>query len=204
MICYFKSAMAKGKDVADATTFRLDTADLAIEAGWQLESMRRFDQFSKDGVTVLVRYAGDDEIDSLDRSREGQADEVFGVDSVGKAERLRIWLGVRAVSGPIPVPGGIDPKAPITVQQLRAKGMRLAAYVKAGDDLQLLETVNDKAYEIARDYIQARNGGKRVMWKKYGQVSEPGPDQEMWWAEFPLPDGLVVGWFYVNDKFGGP
>jgi hypothetical protein len=201
MTCCAKSATAKDKDVADATTFRLDTADLAIEAGWQLDSMRRFDEFSKDGVTVMVQYSGGDEIDSLTRSREGQADEVFGVDSSGKAERLRIWLGVRAVSGPIPLPGGIDPKAPITVQQLRAKGMRLAAYVKDGDNLQLLETVNNKAYEIARDFIQARNGGKKVMWKKYGQVSDPGPDQEMWWAEFPLPDGRVVGWFYVNDKF---
>ena len=187
--------------MADATTRRLDTADLALEAGWQLESMRRFDEFSKNGVTVSVQYAEDDEIDTLTRSREGKADEVFGVDSPGKAERLRIWLGVRAVSGPIPGAGGIDPKAPITVQQLRAKGMRLAAYVKDGDDLELLETVDNKAYQVARDYIQARNGGKKVMWKKYGQVSEPGPDQEMWWAEFPLPDGRVVGWFYVNEKF---
>ncbi len=187
--------------MADATTFRLDTADLAIEAGWLLESMRSFDEFSKDDVTVTVRYSSDDEIDSLTRSREGQADEVFGVDSAGKAERLRIWLGVRAVSGPTPAPEAVDPKTPLTVQQLRAKGMRLAAYVKDGDNLQLLETVNNKAYEIARDYIQARNGGKKVMWKKYGQVSDPGPDQEMWWAEFPLPDGRVVGWFYVNDKF---
>jgi len=59
--------------VADATTFRLDTADIAIEAGWQLESMSRIDEFSKDGVTVMVQYAADDEIDSLTRSREGRA-----------------------------------------------------------------------------------------------------------------------------------
>ena len=182
---------------------RLDTADLAIEAGWRLESMQRFDEFSKDGVTILVRYSAGDEIDSLIRSREDRDDEVYGADSPGKAERLRIWLGVRAIPVPIQVPGEIDPKAPITVRQLRAKGMRLAVYVKDGDNLQLLETVNNKAYEIARDYIQARNGGKRVMWKKYGQVSEPGPDQEMWWAEFPL-DGRIVGWFYVNDKFRRP
>lgn len=182
---------------------RLDTADLAIEAGWQLESMQRFDEFSKDGVTILVRYSADDEIDSLIRSREGRADEDYGADSRGNAERLRIWLGVRAVSSPILAPGGIDPKAPITVQQLRARGMRLAAYVKDGDNLELLETVNNQAYQVARDYIRARNGGKKVEWKRYGQVSEPGPDQEMWWAEFPL-GGRIVGWFYVNDKFRRP
>jgi hypothetical protein len=85
--------------VADATTFRLDTADIAIEAGWQLESMSRIDEFSKDGVTVMVQYAADDEIDSLTRSREGRADDVYGTDSPGKADRLRILLGVRAASG---------------------------------------------------------------------------------------------------------
>lgn len=186
------------------TMLRLDTADLAIEAGWQLDSMQRFDEFSKDGVIILIRYSADDEIDSLTRSREGGADEVYGADSPGKAERLRIWLGVRSISVPIQVPGEVDPKAPITVRQLRAKGMRLAAYVKDGDKLRLLETVNNQAYQVARDYIRARNGGKNVQWSRDGEVSEPGPDQEMWWAEFPLSDSCVVGWFYVNDKFGRP
>lgn len=86
--------------MADATTVRLDTADIAIEAGWQLESMSRIDEFSKGGVIVMVHYAADDEVESLTRSREGRADEVYGADSAGKPERLRIWLGVRAASGP--------------------------------------------------------------------------------------------------------
>jgi hypothetical protein len=86
--------------MGDPTTFRLDTADIAIEAGWQLDSMRRIDEFSKDGVTVMVQYTAEDEIDSLTRSREGRADEVYGADSSGNAERLRIWLGVRPGAEP--------------------------------------------------------------------------------------------------------
>ncbi len=86
--------------MADATAFRLDTADSAIEAGWQIESVSRFDEFTKDGVTIEVQYSRDDEIEGLRRSREGRADELFGSDSPGKDERLRIWLGVRAGAAP--------------------------------------------------------------------------------------------------------
>lgn len=86
--------------MADATTFRLDTADIAIESGWHVESMRHTDEFSKDGVTIEVQYTPDDDISRLARSREGRADEVFGADSPGKAERLRIWLGVRTAASP--------------------------------------------------------------------------------------------------------
>jgi len=85
--------------VAEATTFRLDTADLAIGNGWHVESVLRTDEFSKAGVTIEVQYSADDEISSLVRSREGGADEVYGADSPGKAERLRIWLGVRKDAG---------------------------------------------------------------------------------------------------------
>lgn len=191
--------------MANATTLRLDTADIAIEAGWQLESMRRIDEFSKNGVTVMVQYAADDEIDSLTRSREGRADDVYGADSHGKAERLRIWLGVRAVSNRNPMPAGNDNQgAPLTVQRLRAKGMSFAAYVANSDDLELLQIVNNNVYATARDYIRAYDGRLKVMWKRDGLASEPGNDQEMWWAEMPLPDGRVVGWFYVNDKFRRP
>lgn len=182
---------------------RLDTADLAIEAGWQLESMQRFDEFSKDGVTILVRYSADDEIDSLIRSREGCDDEVYGADSPGKAERLRIWLGVRAIAHPSPFPGEIDPKVPVAVQRLRAEGKTGAAYVLDGDDIQLLDLVDNDAYATARDYIRAYYGWTRVMWSRDGSVSPSGNDQEMWWAEMPLPDGRVVGWFWVNQNFAG-
>jgi hypothetical protein len=97
MICCSKPAAAKDGEVADATTFRLDTADSAMASGWELESASRLDEFTKDGVTIEVQYSREDEIESLRRSRQGRADEVYGSDSPGKEERLRIWLGVRAV-----------------------------------------------------------------------------------------------------------
>lgn len=86
--------------MTDPTTFRLDTADSAMESGWEIESMPRFDEFTKDGVTIEVQYSREDAIETLRRSRDGRADEIFGADSPGKDERLRIWLGVRAAAGP--------------------------------------------------------------------------------------------------------
>jgi len=124
--------MAKDKQVADGTTFRLDTADIAIEAGWQLETLSRIDEFSKDDVTVMVHYAADDEIASLTRSREGRPDEVYGADSAGKAERLRIWLGVRAASAPKASVTGL-PSVPY--KQDRPSGCwTLESFAEAVDD----------------------------------------------------------------------
>lgn len=191
--------------MADATTLRLDTVDVAMEAGWDVETpMRRLDEFRKDGVVIEVEYGPDDEISRLTRSREGRADEVYGAESAGKAERLRIWLGIRALAGqPRPIVGDNTEGVPITVQRLRAQGMSFAAYVEDGDDIQLLKIPTNDAYATARDYIRAYDGRAKVMWKRDGRASEPGNDQEMWWAEMPLPDGRVVGWFFVNQNFPG-
>lgn len=117
--------------MADATTFRLDTADIAIEAGWQLESMRRIDEFSKVGVTVMVHYTVDDEIDSITRSREGRDDEVYGAASPGKAERLRILLGVRPAVGPKVSATGL-PNIPFE-QDRRGGCWTLESFVEAVD-----------------------------------------------------------------------
>jgi len=191
--------------VTDATTFRLDTADDAIEAGWELESLRFIDEFSKDGVTVMVQYVADDEIGTITRSRVGHVDEVYGTDSSGKPARLRIWLGVRAISSRTVIAAGNNANGvPITVERLRAEGMSFAAYVKDGDALELLQSGDNKVYAIARDYIRNYDGRTRVMWHRDGRASPRGNDHEMWWAEMPISDGRVVGWFYVNDKFRGP
>lgn len=120
--------------MADAIISRLDTADIALEAGWQLESMRRMDEFSKDGVIVLVQYAADDEIDTLTRSREGRADEVYGVDSPGKAERLRLWLGVRAAGA---LRSGVSGLPDIPFEQdRRGRCWTLESFVAAVEDPQ--------------------------------------------------------------------
>jgi hypothetical protein len=107
MMCFRQAATAKDKRVADATTFRLDTADFASELGWQHNYLTRFDEFSKDGVTIEVQYSRADEIESLRRSREGHDDERYDADSPGKGERLRIWLGIRNAARPKCSPTGV-------------------------------------------------------------------------------------------------
>lgn len=82
--------------MTNPTTFRLDTLDLAPEFGWEFEHLSRLDEFTKDGVAILVQYASDDVITSLTRTRPNRADEVFSADSRGNDERLRVWLTGRA------------------------------------------------------------------------------------------------------------
>ncbi len=82
--------------MAEGTAFRLDTVDIAVESGWHFEHTSRTDDFSKDGVTVTVQYRADDDIISIVRSGKRPEDEVFGPDSAGKQDRLRIWLTGRA------------------------------------------------------------------------------------------------------------
>lgn len=81
--------------MAEGTTFRLDTADLAIEFGWHVESTRHADEFNRDGVTIAVQYSPDDDISSLARWGTNREYEVLGHDSAGKHDRLRIWLAGR-------------------------------------------------------------------------------------------------------------
>lgn len=88
--------MGRSRELAEGTAFRLDTVDIAVESGWQFEHTSRTDEFSKDDVTVTVQYSAEDDINSLTRSGKRSEDEVFGPDSPGKQDRLRIWLTGRA------------------------------------------------------------------------------------------------------------
>ena len=81
--------------MADAITFRLDTADVALESGWHVESTRHTDEFNRDGVSIAVQYTPDDDISSIARWGTNREYEVFGHDSAGKHDRLRIWLAGR-------------------------------------------------------------------------------------------------------------
>lgn len=78
--------------MTDPTAFRLDTVDLAWEYGWEVEHPNGMDEFTKDGVTILVQYASDDAITSIRRSRPNRAEESFSDDSPGNPERIRLWL----------------------------------------------------------------------------------------------------------------
>ncbi|BBX24034.1 hypothetical protein MTER_34450 [Mycolicibacter terrae] len=84
--------------MADATTFRLDTADIALDSGWHVESTRRTDEFAKGGTSIAVQYSDDDEITSLVRQCPDRDEEFFSEDSPGKSDRLRAWLTGRVVA----------------------------------------------------------------------------------------------------------
>lgn len=90
---------------------------------------------------------------------------------------------------------------PITAARLFDQGMDRAAYVKDGSDLRLLDLVNNDAYATARDYIRSFDGRAKVMWHRDGSGSPHGEISRVWWAEMPLNDGRVVGWFLVNPNF---
>ena len=78
--------------MTEGSIFRLDLVDLAIECGWDVEGTKSAEEFSREGVTVLVQYLSDDSISSIVRSRQGRADDFYGADSPGNAERLKLWL----------------------------------------------------------------------------------------------------------------
>lgn len=82
--------------MTDPTTLRLDTIDLAVEFGWEVEVILRMDEFTKEQVTIQVQYSSDDAITSITRTRPNRAEEGFADDSPGKNDRLRAWLMGRA------------------------------------------------------------------------------------------------------------
>jgi hypothetical protein len=183
--------------MTQGSAFRLDTVDAAVVCGWGVESTRSTDQFERDGVAILAQYGQDDAITTIVRSREGREDETFGLDSPGKYERLRIWLGIRAETDETMVDNATA--LPVTAQHLLGQGMNRAAYIKGADGLQLLDIGANDAVGAARDYIRAYDGRSIVYWLRDGSGSAQG--DRVWWAEMPLPDGRVVGWFKVNPSF---
>lgn len=82
--------------MTDATAFRLDTVDVALECGWQVGSMRDTDEFHREGVTVTVQYSSDDHISTIARWRPNREEEFFPQEAAGKNDRLWAWLRDRA------------------------------------------------------------------------------------------------------------
>jgi hypothetical protein len=100
--------------MADGLAYRLDLVDSAVEAGWHVESTRSTDYFERASVTVLVQYSQDDAISSIQRSRPRRDDEIYGSDSSGNEERLKIWLGIRTpaqAARELKVPDHLKPKS---------------------------------------------------------------------------------------------
>ena len=151
--------------MAEATTFRLDTADLAAEFDWQLESTPRSDEFSKGEVIITVQYTQDDDIISISRSGRSREDEVFGQESPGNAQRLRIWLGGRAAAsaGPTAQQGQI-PKHLAQKPGDWTRDEFVKAVVDSGDRaflLRLLELVDTNTELPAKGFHLRLYFGKR-------------------------------------------
>ncbi|MFV8315705.1 DUF4268 domain-containing protein [Mycobacterium sp. 23] len=78
--------------MAEGTGARLDTVDIADGSGWQVNSMRELDVFTKGAVTIEVRYSGSDDVESaVKRSASGDLD-IVGEHTAGKVDQLRSWL----------------------------------------------------------------------------------------------------------------
>lgn len=100
--------------MADATVLRLDTAELALEAGWEVDTVDHTDEFSRGGVRISVRYTtGDEMAAAVKRGPDGVAEDMEHR-SGGKLELLRYWLTGRtppaAAGSQIPVPDHLKPK----------------------------------------------------------------------------------------------
>ncbi len=78
--------------MAEGTSSRLDTVDIADGAGWQVDSTHDADVFTKGSVTIEVRYSSNDDIEiALKRDADGDFDSV-GEHAVAKHAVLRAWL----------------------------------------------------------------------------------------------------------------
>jgi hypothetical protein len=78
--------------VAEGTAFRLDTIDVALELGWNVESTSGGEDFTKDGVTITVEYSADDDIGSIAKRGANSEYELIGQSSLAKHDVLRTWL----------------------------------------------------------------------------------------------------------------
>jgi hypothetical protein len=78
--------------LAERTGARLDTVDIADGSGWQVESTDEAEIFTKDAVTIEVRYSANDDVESaVKRAANGDFDTI-GEHATAKVDQLRSWL----------------------------------------------------------------------------------------------------------------
>lgn len=82
--------------MAAGTAFRLDTAELAMESGWHVESTDYTDEFTRKDVAIRVHYSESDEIDSVVKHGPNGDHEDMEDRTSGKFGLLRFWLTGRA------------------------------------------------------------------------------------------------------------
>ncbi|WP_231748647.1 hypothetical protein [Mycobacterium sp. M26] len=97
--------------MAPGTTLRLDTAELAMEFGWYVESSDHTDEFSRADVTITAHYSAADEIDSAVKKGPGVQFEDMEHRTFGRVELLRYWLTGRPAESTV-APAGSASKIP--------------------------------------------------------------------------------------------
>lgn len=143
--------------MADGTTFRLDTADVALDLGWHVESTGQTDEFKKDGVTLVVEYSPDDDITSVVRSGENHDDELIGRNPTEKHDVLRTWLAGR-------VPSSADTRKRSSPKRSRAPRLRWSREKWLHKPTQ--EIVDNSDPRVPRTNDEARK--QRKTWYKTG------------------------------------
>ena len=88
--------------MAEATRFRLDSADLAIDAGWDVRSTEHADEFKKGDIAIDVQYSLDDSIDAMAKWGPKDEQEMVEVPQPDTVDLLRFWLTGRRVAGSEP------------------------------------------------------------------------------------------------------
>lgn len=77
--------------MADATRFRLETAEIAKSARWKVMSMADIDRFTRDGVSIEVVYSPKDYIKEFYKDGPGGEHTSIPKRTVGKIDLLRPW-----------------------------------------------------------------------------------------------------------------
>lgn len=85
--------------MAEATRYRLDNADLAVESGWHLDSSGHDDIFTRGGVTIHAQYTSNDVVDDLVKTGPNGEVETADDVSIGAVDLLRLWLTGRQPDG---------------------------------------------------------------------------------------------------------
>ena len=83
--------------MAKGTMFRLDTADLAVSAGWHVHSTADVEQYSKDGAIIEVLHSSDDDVLGLLKRGSDNRQEVIDSEAVGKGLNPVCWT--RSIPG---------------------------------------------------------------------------------------------------------
>jgi hypothetical protein len=83
--------------LAEGTSLRLDTVDIADSSGWDVVSTRGIDIFTKGDASIEVRYSADDAIDTAVRQGSNGDSNTLGDHAAGKIEQVRSWLTGRVM-----------------------------------------------------------------------------------------------------------